>query len=347
MNPSRIFPALLCLFLSSVAGASQVAGHVELVEGVARIYDASGKERVPALEEAVHEGDTVVTGADGEVHLRMEDQALLALRPNTRLKIQAYRAEGGAEDRSFIALFKGTYRVVTGWIGKLNKANYRISTPSATIGIRGTDHEPAYLPEGEAGQGERPGTYDKVNEGETFIETPRGRIFIRQRQSGFVHHHGKARPQLLKRIPRFFKGSLHEKVIEKRKEALRSKLSERLKQRREEAISRRKAALEKIQDERERRAEERKLRELEESHRREAESSPDVGGRHEPGHEWSPRERHQQELKEKRQEAAKKRAEQRTEREQRLREKRQAAKETQRERHRKRDQEPDSRRSRQ
>jgi hypothetical protein len=38
-----------------------------------------------------------------------------------------------------ISLLKGTMRVVTGLIGKTAPDNVRFSTPSATIGIRGTE----------------------------------------------------------------------------------------------------------------------------------------------------------------------------------------------------------------
>jgi hypothetical protein len=41
-------------------------------------------------------------------------------------------------DRAFLRLLKGGFRAVSGAIGKLNQEDYRISTPVATIGIRGT-----------------------------------------------------------------------------------------------------------------------------------------------------------------------------------------------------------------
>jgi len=42
--------------------------------------------------------------------------------------------------RAFFKLLKGGFRAVSGLIGKVDRNEYRISTPVATIGIRGTDY---------------------------------------------------------------------------------------------------------------------------------------------------------------------------------------------------------------
>ncbi|MDP3858880.1 MAG: hypothetical protein Q8Q73_14075 [Stagnimonas sp.] len=45
---------------------------------------------------------------------------------------------GGETSRAFFRLVKGGFRSVSGLIGKVNQDDYRVSTPVATIGIRGT-----------------------------------------------------------------------------------------------------------------------------------------------------------------------------------------------------------------
>src|SRR5262249_58079165 len=96
----------------------------------------------------------------GEVHLRMEDGGYIAVRPGTRMRIVNFRAEGGSDDRSVIGLLDGSFRSVTGWIAKLGPQRAIVRTPTATIGIRGTEHEPLVIPEGSS-RGD-PGTYDRV-----------------------------------------------------------------------------------------------------------------------------------------------------------------------------------------
>jgi len=48
-------------------------------------------------------------------------------------------ADSGVQ-RSFLRLIKGGFRTVSGLIGKSNAEEYRVTTPVATIGIRGTDY---------------------------------------------------------------------------------------------------------------------------------------------------------------------------------------------------------------
>jgi hypothetical protein len=62
--------------------------------------------------------------------------ASTATAPSTA-PVQAAAAPGS---RAFFKLLKGGFRAVSGLIGKVDRNEYRISTPVATIGIRGTDY---------------------------------------------------------------------------------------------------------------------------------------------------------------------------------------------------------------
>src|SRR5581483_4563128 len=139
-------------------------------------------------------GDSVVTGADGEVHLDMEDGGYMGVRPNTNLRISEFRAEGADTDRSVLDLVQGSFRAVTGCIAKLGANSYAVRTPTVTIGVRGTEHEPMVIPEG-SNVGE-PGTYERVHIGETFMQTPQGTVTVRPNQAGFAPHRGALRPRL-------------------------------------------------------------------------------------------------------------------------------------------------------
>ena len=106
-----------------------------------------GDSRLVAAGTQVDEGDTIVTFKGGEAQLRMLDGAYLMVRENSRIKIEAYVADGGDDDRSILDLLQSTVRSITGWIGKFNRAAYEIHTPIlVTIGVRGTDHEVSYIP---------------------------------------------------------------------------------------------------------------------------------------------------------------------------------------------------------
>ena len=214
----------------SVLVWGQAAGTVDLVDGDVRIYDAARSARTAKIGDSIKEGESVVTGADSELHLVMADGGQLAIRPNTRLLIEKYKADGGADDRSVIGLLQGAMRSVTGWIGKFSPKNYQIRTPTATIGVRGTDHETHVIPPGSK-DGEA-GTYDKVNVGSTLLKTPQGTTEVRPNQAGFAAHFGKQRPALLSAVPTFFRPGRHES----RFADLHEKVHKQLEQRRNERL---------------------------------------------------------------------------------------------------------------
>jgi hypothetical protein len=224
----------LCLLLAGFAAWGQgsqppatpnLAGKVELVEGDVTVYDKAKKPRRVAVGDAVYEGEGIVTGQDGELHLNMEDGGFIAVRPNTKMSIAAYRAEGGDQDKGVFSLLQGTFRSVTGWIGKFNPRSYQVRTPTATIGVRGTDHEPLVIPQGSQ-EGE-PGSYDKVNAGSSFIQTRHGSIDVKPNQAGFAPLRGRPQPRLLPQVPAFFKATRHEAAIAARHEAVRKVIDQR------------------------------------------------------------------------------------------------------------------------
>ncbi len=224
-TPVPILFALVLFACLAPTAHADVAGHVELVTGTVSVHDAQGQPRPLAPGTPVLEGDTIVTGADGELHLRMEDNGFVAVRPATELVIAHYRARGDAQDGAALRLVKGTLRSITGWIGKHNRDRYTVQTPVATLGIRGTDHEPLYTPDpsGDAAAG----TYDKVNEGATFITNAAGTTEIGAGQTGFASRDGRVRPQLLRRLPALYRATAHEGAIERIKPALARELDAR------------------------------------------------------------------------------------------------------------------------
>jgi len=220
----------------SEAQAFPVAGKVELVEGDVLIINVGGGRR-PRLDTPIYEGEAVHTGRDGEVHLRMEDGGLVAVRPGTRMSIAQFRAEGQDSDRMTLGLLEGGFRALTGWIARFNRANYTVRTPNVTIGVRGTDHEPFVIPEGSP-LGE-PGTYDKVNQGGTYLESAQGRIEVEPGRTAFAHLRRAERPRLLTRAPGFFRGGRHEARITERYQQIQQRLEGQREQRRQRFQERR------------------------------------------------------------------------------------------------------------
>jgi len=220
-----LFALLAFLAVCHAASAAEVFGTVDALSGSASVAGQDGQSAVITVGLHIYEGDTVSSGHDGEVHIVTEDGGIIALRPDTVFRVDQYKAEGGDDDKTFVSLLTGALRSVTGWIGKQNNSAYRVTTPTATIGVRGTDHEVTVL---DKGDGDEPGTYDTVNEGATVIKTPQGEAQGTPGKFVFAPKGRAAAPAVMTRQPHFWarRNLRMEGRIQQRKEGLRGRLEQ-------------------------------------------------------------------------------------------------------------------------
>lgn len=114
---------------------AQTAGEVVDVTPQAEAV-TDGAARTLVKGGAVASGDTIRTGARGRVQLLFEDETKIVVGPNSTLRLDAtlFRGNGTAQKFSTAAL-GGTFRFIT---GGSPKRVYKLATPVATMGIRGT-----------------------------------------------------------------------------------------------------------------------------------------------------------------------------------------------------------------
>lgn len=136
-----------CVVAAATSAYAGVAGYVQFVSGNVQIISPAGLTRTIQKGDAVNEGDTLTSAQQSSAQIKMQDGGFIAVRANTKLKIDQFRFNGQADgsERNFFSLIKGGFRSITGLIGQVNKQNYRVTTPAATIGIRGTDYEAVYV----------------------------------------------------------------------------------------------------------------------------------------------------------------------------------------------------------
>ena len=203
--------------------SAELFGTVDAMYGTASMSDTSGVDGRVYVGQQIFSGQTLNTLEDGEVHVVTVDGGFIALRPNSVFRVDEYRANGDSSDKIFMSLFKGALRSITGWIGKHNTSAYRITTPNATLGIRGTDHETTVI---EKADGDEPGTYDTVNEGETVLKTAHGEVGVRPGKFAFAPKNGAVAPHFLEKHPNFLaKRKLKiEERVQQRKDFFRSRM---------------------------------------------------------------------------------------------------------------------------
>ncbi len=137
-----ILSLLTCLLLISPAKsyADIAIGKATLVIGKAYIK-GPGQEWRLKTGDAIYENRQIVTSASGHVHIRFNDQGLVSVRPNSRLSIDQYDYNATTPSQSTVkfSLIRGATRSVSGKAAKAAKQRFRMNTPIAAIGVRGTD----------------------------------------------------------------------------------------------------------------------------------------------------------------------------------------------------------------
>jgi len=140
----RLWP-LAALFAVGFAGAAapapDIVAEATMVIGVARLLSADGASQAVDRGTAVRVGDRIETGAGGHVHLRFVDGARLSVRPLSRLQIENYSRsdEQSALTAIKFRLDEGVVRSITGAWGEAARDRFRLNTPVAAIGVKGTD----------------------------------------------------------------------------------------------------------------------------------------------------------------------------------------------------------------
>lgn len=118
-----------------------VVGEVSLVLGKAFLQTVDAKRLPIRVGTQIHETDQILTQANGHVHVRFVDQALVSVRPDSTLEILRYDYNPDQPDRSSVKfnLVEGVTRSISGDAARSARQRFRLNTPIAAIGVRGTD----------------------------------------------------------------------------------------------------------------------------------------------------------------------------------------------------------------
>jgi len=120
---------------------SAPVGSLGLVLGRAYLQrEGVSRQRLRAGD-LLHQSDTVVTESNGHAHITFVDNAMVSVRPNSRLEIVEYKFDEINPENSIVKfnLLQGTARAVSGQAAEAAKDRFRLNTPVAAIGVRGTD----------------------------------------------------------------------------------------------------------------------------------------------------------------------------------------------------------------
>ena len=136
MNKTAILFA--SLYFSGAALAADIGlvkvaqGKVEIQRGATRVAAAVGTP--------VRASDVIVTGANSAAGITFTDNSLVSVGPNSVFAIDKYRFDTTTHAGEFEGnLKRGRLAAVSGKMVKQSPESMKIRTPSAIMGVRGTE----------------------------------------------------------------------------------------------------------------------------------------------------------------------------------------------------------------
>jgi hypothetical protein len=138
LAPPALAAVLAVLATPSGARAAD-AGQIKVTRGAAWI-ERAGTRQPAQVGLRVRESDVVATGPDGALGITFADDSLLSIGPNTVLAIERFTFDPTTHRGAFeSSLRTGTLSAVSGKLTRQSPEVMKVRTPSAVLGVRGTE----------------------------------------------------------------------------------------------------------------------------------------------------------------------------------------------------------------
>jgi hypothetical protein len=186
-------PVLVCAGLLGLTGTAQAqapAGDVTHLSGLLTARRDDGSTRLLATRSVVHEGESLVTGADSYMELRFLDDAVLVMGPDSQVHVTRYswNPDRPADDSVVLEVQRGSVRSETGRLGKRRHEAIRILVPGGEIAVHGTTFVVQYVapPTGQVTPPLAVGLYVHVIDGVISLSTGGGSQNFTAGQFGYT-----------------------------------------------------------------------------------------------------------------------------------------------------------------
>ena len=119
--------------------AAEPVGKVESVEGTVTAVRADGSEVTLSKGSSVYSGDVLETATGGAIGIVFVDDTTFSLGEEGRMVLDEMVYDPGTQEGIFkTSLVQGVFSFVSGQIAKTSPEGMTVTTPVATIGVRGT-----------------------------------------------------------------------------------------------------------------------------------------------------------------------------------------------------------------
>lgn len=125
--------------LALPAAAQEWAGTVKSARGDVTV-ERAGKAQPLTVGDRVFPRDKLVTGKDSQVGVTLRDDTLISAGANSRLVVAEFAFDPATQNGNvMLSVLRGVTAMVSGLVAKSNPNAMRVTTPTATAGIRGTE----------------------------------------------------------------------------------------------------------------------------------------------------------------------------------------------------------------
>ena len=132
-------PLLAALLLAAAPAIAADAGLIKVSKGEVYVERAGTRMAAP-VGTAVRASDVIVTGRDGAAGITFTDNSLVSVGPGSVFAIDKYRFDTTTHAGEFEGNLKqGKLAAVSGKMVKQAPESMKIRTPSAVMGVRGTE----------------------------------------------------------------------------------------------------------------------------------------------------------------------------------------------------------------
>jgi len=146
---------LILLLLAFTILNAQIAKVTALKGDV--LIKRNGQFKIAKLNSAINKLDIITTEKNARIQLLFKDNTMISIGKNSTLDIEDYLYDVGKKPKAKFKFGNGTFKAITGKIGKLNPRGFQLKSKTASMGIRGTivglelsDKEEVYMvPEGK------------------------------------------------------------------------------------------------------------------------------------------------------------------------------------------------------
>jgi hypothetical protein len=135
-----VYKWLLILFGFIHINAYSEIGKISELRGNGEVLRADQSDKLLATTDLdIFSYDDVRTG-NGRIGIEFLDSSVIRLTEHSKIVIDEYIYDPDpSKSKMALKMSSGTARFITGALGRIDKENIKITTPSATIAIRGTD----------------------------------------------------------------------------------------------------------------------------------------------------------------------------------------------------------------